>query len=146
MASRRRGGSRRTAWAAPRGGDVRRGLRRESFRPEPEGGRPGPAPAVSAPAPGLGLSPGYRITCRSTKTIAVDSRVYDRLAGVKLEGESFSKTIDRLLRDAGAAHTGAEILRALEDVVPLTDADADVMLSVVEESRASEAWERRGLR
>ena len=82
----------------------------------------------------------------STKTIAVDSQVYDRLAGAKREGESFSKAIDRLLRTAGAAHTGADILRALEHVVPLPEEDAEVMLSVVEEHRASETWERRDLR
>ncbi len=82
----------------------------------------------------------------STKTIAVDSQVYARLAGVKREGESFSKAIDRLLREASTAHTGADVLRALEDVVPLTDEDADVMLAVIEENRTSEDWERRDLR
>jgi predicted CopG family antitoxin len=50
----------------------------------------------------------------STKTIAVDSRVYDRLAREKREGESFSKTIDRLLREIGGVHTGSHVLRALE--------------------------------
>ena len=88
----------------------------------------------------------YKMTYMSTKTIGIDSRVYERLAGAKREGESFSKVIDRLLREAGAAHTGAHILRALEGLVPLTDEDADVMLSVIEENRASETWERRDLR
>jgi predicted CopG family antitoxin len=82
----------------------------------------------------------------STKTIAVESQVYDRLARAKREGESFSKTIDRLLRHVGSAHTGREILRALEQFPPLSAADAAVMLGVVEENRASETWERHDLR
>lgn len=82
----------------------------------------------------------------STKTIAVESQVYDRLARAKREGESFSKTIDRLLRQVGSAHTGREILRALEQFPPLPAADAAIMLGVVEENRASETWERHDLR
>jgi predicted CopG family antitoxin len=82
----------------------------------------------------------------STKTIAVESQVYDRLARAKREGESFSKTIDRLLRHVGAAHTGREILRAIEQNPPLSAADAAIMLGVVEENRASETWERHDLR
>lgn len=46
----------------------------------------------------------------STKTIAVDSRVYERLAAARREGESFSKAIDRLLQEAAAFHTGGAIL------------------------------------
>ena len=76
----------------------------------------------------------------------MESRVYDRLARAKREGESFSKTIDRLLREVGAAHTGRDILRAVEQVPPLPAEDAAVMLAVVEENRASEAWERHDLR
>jgi len=82
----------------------------------------------------------------STKTIAVDSRVYERLARAKREGESFSRAIDRLLEKVGAAHTGREVLRALEDVVSLPEADAAIMLAVVEENRAGEAWEAHDLR
>lgn len=82
----------------------------------------------------------------STKTIAVESRVYERLARAKREGESFSKAIDRLLREVGTAHTGRQILRAIEQLPPLAAADAAVMLGVVEENRASEAWERHDLR
>ncbi len=82
----------------------------------------------------------------STKTIAVDSQVYERLARVKREGESFSRAIDRILEEVGAVHTGRDVLRALEGVVPLPEADAAVMLAIVEENRADEAWERRDLR
>jgi predicted CopG family antitoxin len=82
----------------------------------------------------------------STRTIAVDSRVYDRLARAKRERESFSKAIDRLLTEAAAAHTGGEILRVLGEVVPLPEADAAVMLSVVTDNRATEPWEQHDLR
>ena len=82
----------------------------------------------------------------STKTIAVDSRVYDRLATVKREGESFSNTIDRLLIEVGAAHTGSDILRGLEDVVPLSEEDSEAFLEVVAENRTGEAWIDRDLR
>lgn len=82
----------------------------------------------------------------STKTIAVDSRVYDRLARVKREGESFSKTIDRLLREVGTAFTGNQILRALDEVPPLPEEDAAAMLAIVDENRASEAWQEHDLR
>ncbi len=76
----------------------------------------------------------------STKTIAVDSQVYERLAGVKREGESFSRVIDRLLDEVSAAHTGQDILRGLAGIPPLSGEDAEVMLAVVSESRQSETW------
>ena len=82
----------------------------------------------------------------STKTIAVDSRVYERLASVKRRGESFSKAIDRLLAEVGAAHTGSDILRGLAAVAPLSQDDAEAFLGVVAENRASERWDRRDLR
>ena len=82
----------------------------------------------------------------STKTIAVDSQVYARLAAAKKEGESFSKAIDRLLAEVGDAHTGSDILRALGEVVPLSEEDAAVMLAVVEENRSGEIWEEHDLR
>jgi predicted CopG family antitoxin len=82
----------------------------------------------------------------STKTIAVDSQVYERLAQAKREGESFSRAIDRILEEVGAAHTGHDVLRALDGVVPLPEADAAVMLAIVEENRADEAWEQHDLR
>ena len=76
----------------------------------------------------------------STRTIAVDSRVYDRLAALKREGESFSKLIDRLLTEVRAAHTGSDILRGLSALAPLSDEEADAFLDVVAENRASENW------
>ena len=82
----------------------------------------------------------------STKTIAVASQVYERLAQAKREGESFSRAIDRMLQEVGAAHTGHDVLRGLDGIVPLPEADAAVMMGIVEENRDGEAWERHDLR
>jgi hypothetical protein len=82
----------------------------------------------------------------SSKTIAVDARVYDKLASVKREGESFSKAIDRLIDEAGDACTGRDILRGLSKVPPLPAEDAEVMLAVVAENREGEPWDEHDLR
>lgn len=82
----------------------------------------------------------------SSKTIAVDTRVYEKLSGVKREGESFSKAIDRLIDQVGAAHTGRDILQGLSGVMPLSYDDARVMLSVVAENRENETWDDHDLR
>jgi predicted CopG family antitoxin len=82
----------------------------------------------------------------SIKTVALDSRVYDRLAAEKREGESFSKLIDRLLTEVGAAHTGGDILRGLEAMPVLSEADADTMLKVIAEDRDDEEWVEHDLR
>lgn len=82
----------------------------------------------------------------SSKTIAVDTRVYERLSGVKREGESFSKAINRLIDEVGTAHTGRDILQGLSGVVPLSFDDAQVMLSVVAENRENETWDDHDLR
>jgi len=76
----------------------------------------------------------------SSKTIAVDSRVYEKLAGEKREGESFSRVIDRLIDQVGAAHTGRDIVRGLAELPALSDEDAEAILAVVAENRESEAW------
>jgi len=81
-----------------------------------------------------------------TKTIAVDTRVYERLAEAKREGESFSEVIDRLLTEVGEAHTGTEILSGVETLSPLSTEDAEVFLGVVSGNRAGEDWEQRDLR
>jgi predicted CopG family antitoxin len=82
----------------------------------------------------------------STKTIAVDSRVYDKLAAEKRDGESFSRTIDRLIEEVGAAHTGRDIIRGLAGLPVLDDKDAEVMLAVVAENRNGEDWDEHDLR
>jgi predicted CopG family antitoxin len=80
------------------------------------------------------------------KTIAVDTRIYERLAEAKREGESFSEVIDRLLTEVGEAHTGKEILSGVETLAPLSTEDAEVFLGVVAGNRAGEDWEQRDLR
>ena len=86
------------------------------------------------------------IACMSIKTIAVDARVYERLAAFKQEGESFSKVIDRLLAEVGKAHTGRDILERLGTMPPLSEADAGVFLKVIDENRADEEWSPLDLR
>ncbi len=82
----------------------------------------------------------------STKTIAVDTKVYEKLAVVKREGESFSKAIDRLIEQVGKAHTGCDILQGLSGVARLSYDDAEVMLSMVAENREDETWDDDDLR
>ncbi len=82
----------------------------------------------------------------SVKTIAVDTRVYRRLAAAKRDGESFSKAIDRLLTDVESAHTARDILNRLATIAPLSEEDADVFMNVVAENRAGEGWDERDLR
>ena len=78
----------------------------------------------------------------STKTIALESSIYGRLAALKRDGESFSKVIDRLLSEVADAHTGHDILRGLGDFSRLTESDADRFLAIVTENRDSERWEQ----
>lgn len=47
----------------------------------------------------------------STKTIAVDSRIYEKLARQKREGESFTRTIDRLVDSQSGTGTCADAVR-----------------------------------
>ena len=79
-------------------------------------------------------------TCMATKTIALDSRVYDRLARHRRQSESFSKAIDRLLEEIASAHTVAEVLARLDEQPPLSEVDAAAMSDVVRENRDSETW------
>lgn len=82
----------------------------------------------------------------SSKTIAVDLMVYQKLARVKKEGESFSRTIDRLVDRYLSAHTGADILAALNDAPPpLSQTEAEQMESVVAQNRNAETWELHDL-
>lgn len=82
----------------------------------------------------------------STKNVALDSRVYERLARYKREAESFSRAIDRLLAAAESRHAGADILRGLRELPGLDELDARKMLDVVNENRSAERWDRGDLR
>ena len=85
-------------------------------------------------------------TCMSTKNIALDSRVYSRLARFKLESESFSKAIARLLDRVEVSHTGRDVLARLADNPGITDEEADRMEKILEDARREERWEPHDLR
>lgn len=82
----------------------------------------------------------------STKTIAVESSAYARLAREKRESESFTKVIARLLDTAASAHTGRDILSHLAQMTDLKEEEGERMLAVVREDRDKEKWERHDLR
>jgi predicted CopG family antitoxin len=77
----------------------------------------------------------------STKTIAVESSVYDRLAKEKRGAESFTRTISRLMEHS-TGHTCGE---AVADAAAVwgksgNDVDADRMESLVRAGRAGTDW------
>ncbi len=81
----------------------------------------------------------------STKNIALNSKVYSKLAQHKDESESFSKTIERLLSRLESDHTGADILQQLAGFSPLSEGESDTMLKRVAQNRKSETWESHDL-
>ena len=81
----------------------------------------------------------------STKNIALDSRVYQKLARLKRESESFSKAIDRIITQAAKANTGREILTRLSEISPLGDEDGDKMQELIERARIEEEWPEHDL-
>lgn len=77
----------------------------------------------------------------STKTIAVELSVYQKLSRIKGEGQSFSGVIEGLVDQRLMAHTGADIISALAGAPEsLMDPEAMAMLRVVDEARSSEKW------
>lgn len=76
----------------------------------------------------------------STRTIAVESSVYVRLAREKRESESFTKVIERLLNVAAEVHTGSSIATALNKSKSLPECAAEQMLAVVRKNRTHEKW------
>ncbi len=81
----------------------------------------------------------------SIKNIALKLEVYEKLSRLRGESESFSKAIDRLLREVQTTHTGSDILERLSSFASLTREDADIMLGVVNEDRQAESWEKSDL-
>lgn len=78
----------------------------------------------------------------STKTIAVEHSVYERLAREKRASESFTKTIERLIHSANSGTCAA----AVADAAPAwdaigNDADADRMEQMVHQNRSTTNWE-----
>lgn len=76
----------------------------------------------------------------STKTIALDSHVYGRLARLKQGSESFSKLIDRLVDQAYTQHTVAEVLARIANQPPLSATDAAIMNRIVRKNRKDDDW------
>ena len=77
----------------------------------------------------------------STKTIALDLKVYQKLARMKSEGESFSRTIDRLVDRYPKAHTGADIIAGLDNAPPpLSEGEERQMEKLVEQQRRTDQW------
>lgn len=81
----------------------------------------------------------------STKTIAVESGVYRRLAAAKREGESFSNAIARLLDEVDQVYTGRDIAERLE-AMPDLGSDAEAFYRVIQENRQTETWEHDAVR
>lgn len=79
--------------------------------------------------------------------MALDSRIYERLAQEKRESESFTKVIDRLLQgQAGRGTCGAAVLSAAK-IWGSDDRgeDADCMEALLDEGRRSTDWEAKPL-
>ena len=78
----------------------------------------------------------------STKTIAVENSVYERLAREKRSSESFTKTIDRLIESVSsgtctsAVADAASIWQAIGN-----EADADRMEEILRLNRSTTNWE-----
>ena len=82
----------------------------------------------------------------STKNIALDDKVYHKLAQLKGSSESFSKAINRLIDRVVSVHTGDDILKRLHDGPdPLSEEDFKRMKSVIEQNRRTETWELHDL-
>jgi len=81
----------------------------------------------------------------STKTIALDSRVYQKLAGIRNESESFSKLINRLVEKVTTAHTVTDVLAHLDEYPALSEEDTAFLSRVVRENRDTEDWSHHDL-
>ena len=78
----------------------------------------------------------------STKTIALETSVYERLARAKRGTESFTKTIQRLLDEAD----GGTCASAVAETAAVwgksdTERDADQMEQLLAEGRRKTDWE-----
>lgn len=71
----------------------------------------------------------------STKTIALDSKVYTKLSRLKGESESFSKVIDRLV-DSCRPRTALELFDFIDhELPPLSCAEARSFETTLKENR-----------
>jgi len=81
-----------------------------------------------------------KIIYMATKTVALDSKVYTKLALLKMESESFSHLIDRLIDATVTSRTVSAILSSLDDLPPLPEEDARAMEKIVQSNREEEDW------
>jgi len=79
----------------------------------------------------------------STKTVALEISAYERLAAQKIDGESFTKTVERLLK----GHVGLEGTcgAAVKQAARIwgqssTGRDADLMERLIQEGRKATSW------
>ena len=80
----------------------------------------------------------------SIKTIAVGTHVYDKLAGRKRPGESFTKVIDRLLDNTASTATCADAVREAAEIWGAstgTPAEADKMEKIIHDNRRQARWD-----
>ena len=83
----------------------------------------------------------------STKTIAVESGVYQRLALEKQESESFTKVIDRLLRNQMTMGTCGDAVFSAMKIWGTDERDREAMLMEqrLDEQRKSTNWIQESL-
>jgi predicted CopG family antitoxin len=80
----------------------------------------------------------------SIKTIAVDVKTYEELSREKRTSESYTKTIDRLLKDARSKYTCGHAYEEVSALVdkPLSDEETKVMESAIRDNRRHIAWDK----
>lgn len=80
----------------------------------------------------------------SFKTIAVDVKTYEDLSRAKRPSESFTKTIDRLLKEARSTYTCGHAYETVAQIVkkPLSRREADDMEKVLRENRRNTRWNK----
>ncbi|MDX2227260.1 MAG: hypothetical protein SFY92_09255 [Verrucomicrobiae bacterium] len=68
------------------------------------------------------------------KTIALEPKVYERLAALKEHSETFSKLVERLMRGAPQPHNGSTISDRLKEIPlqPLSVVEAEQMLKKIQ--------------
>lgn len=78
----------------------------------------------------------------STKTIALESSVYERLSRSKRPSESFTKAIERLLTESRATTCGQALVDAAEiwGTSPPTNSEIRVMERALDERRKNVDW------
>jgi predicted CopG family antitoxin len=81
----------------------------------------------------------------STRNIALDSKVYQRLAAFKGQSESFSRAVARMLDTLQSANTGRDLRSRLAGLPALSPEDAEAMLRLRDEARREERWESHDL-